>query len=162
MGRDKAAIDWHGRTLLDHMVELLRAAADSVHVVGRDQLPDRLPGLGPLTGIATALEFTSTDANLIIAVDLPHLTKDFLRYLRLRVENSSHPLVACKIESGFPLCLGLWRPMLPEVQRRLKANQLSVRGLIHSTDVEIISEADLQEAGFDWSMFRNVNTPADL
>lgn len=162
MGRDKALIDWHGRTLLDHMVELLRPAAESVHVVGRDQLPDRLPGLGPLTGIATALEFTSTDANLIIAVDLPHLTKDFLRYLRLRVENSSHPLVACKIESAFPLCLGVWRPMLPEVQRRLKTNERSIRGLIQSTNTEIISEADLQEAGFDWSMFRNVNTPADL
>ena len=34
-----------------------------------------------LSGIATALEFSSTDANLIIGVDLPHLTNDFLKYL---------------------------------------------------------------------------------
>src|SRR5215470_3369376 len=87
MGRDKALLDWHGQTLLNHMVELLRTAADPVLVVGRNPLPDRLPGLGPLSGIATALEFSSTDANLIIAVDLPHLTKDFLKYLRSRLEN---------------------------------------------------------------------------
>ena len=143
-------------------MELLRGAADVVHVVGRDPLPDRLPGLGPLSGIATALEFSSTDANLIIAVDLPHLTKDFLKYLRTRLENSSHPLVACKIESAFPLCLGIWRPMLPEVQRRLAARQLSLRRMIESTSAEIILETELREAGFDWSMFRNINTPADL
>ena len=162
MGQDKAGLDWHGRPLLDHMTELLRSAADSVHVVGRDPLPDKLPGLGPLSGVATALEFSSTDANLIIAVDIPHLTKDFLKYLRNRLENSSHPLVACKIESAFPLCLGIWRPMLPEIQRRLAGRQLSVRGVIESTSTEVISEAELWEAGFDGSIFRNVNTPQDL
>src|SRR5262249_27439108 len=148
--------------LLEHMMALLSGAADVVKVVGRDQLPDRLPGLGPLSGIATALEFTSTDANLIIAVDLPHLTKEFLKYLRFRLENSSHPLVACKIESAFPLCLGIWRPMLPEVQRCLAARQLSVRGLIEAAGTEIISEEELSAAGFEASLFRNLNTPEDL
>ena len=143
-------------------MELLRSAADSVHVVGRDPLPDKLPGLGPLSGIATALEFSSTDANLIIAVDIPHLTQNFLKYLRNRLENSDHPLVACKIESAFPLCLGIWRPMLPEIHRRLAGKKLSVRGMIESTGTEIISEADLLQAGFDRSIFRNINTPADL
>src|SRR5581483_1256245 len=83
-------------------------------VAGRDPLPDQFPGLGPLPGNALALEFTSTDANRIIAVDLPHLTKDFLKYLRSRTENSAHPLVACKIGSAFPLCLGLRHPLVPE------------------------------------------------
>jgi molybdopterin-guanine dinucleotide biosynthesis protein A len=82
MGRDKTSLDCHGRTLLQHMVELLHGVLDGVNVAGRDQGPDRLLGLGPLSGIATVFEFTSTDANLIIEVDLPHLTKDFLKYLR--------------------------------------------------------------------------------
>src|SRR5438034_11030300 len=81
MGQDKALLDWHGQTLLNHMVNLLRAVADQVHVVGRDHLPDHWPGLGPLSGIATGLETGLTDANLFVAVDLPHLTKDFLKYL---------------------------------------------------------------------------------
>src|SRR5438552_1093774 len=121
MGRDKALLNWHGRTLLDHMVGLLRTVADPVHVVGRDPLPDRLPGLGPLSGIATGLEMSSTSANLFAAVDLPLLTQDLFIYLRSRVESSSHPLVACKIGSDFPLCLGVWRPMLPEINRLLNA-----------------------------------------
>ena len=161
MGRDKALLDWHGQAMLQHMVDLLQDVADQVQVVGRDQLPDRLPGLGPLSGIATALETTSTDANLFLAVDLPHLTKDFLKYLRSRLENSSHPLLACKIGADFPLSLGIWRPMLPEIKRCLNAEQLSVRGLIESSNPEIISEAELLQAGFDSAMFRNINTPED-
>ena len=161
MGRDKALLDWNGRTLLDHMVHLAQAVADPVHVVGRAPLPDRLPGLGPLSGIATGLEMTFTDANLFLAVDLPLLTNDFLNYLRMRLEASSQPILACKIESGYPLCLGVWRPMLPEINRCLGARQLSVRGLIETSKAEIISEAELLQQGFDPSMFKNLNTPAD-
>src|SRR2546423_4029988 len=87
MGRDKALLEWGGQTLLDHMLNLLREVAHPVQVAGRDPLPDRLPGLGPLSGIATGLEASSTDANLFVAVDLPHLTTDFLKYLRQRLEN---------------------------------------------------------------------------
>ena len=154
MGRDKSLLDWHGRTLLEHMVGLLSTATDRVQVVGRDPLPDRLRGLGPLSGIATALETSETDANLVVAVDLPLLTQDFLKYLRLQTERSNHAIVTCKIGSEFPLCLGVRRSLLPEVQRRLRANQLSVHGLIEDSDAGLI----------DWpdpSIFRNINTPAD-
>src|SRR5262245_10528748 len=162
MGTDKAQLDWHGRTLLTHMTDLLRGVTEDVLVVGRAPLPDRLPERGPLSGIATALETTSTDANLILAVDLPHLTQDFLKYLRVRPENSSHPLVACKIGSDFPLSLGIWRVMLPEVLRRLAANQLSVRGLIEAGYTEFVSETELVNEGFDLRMFKNMNSPEDL
>ena len=161
MGRDKAMLDWHGRTLVAHMADLLRSVTDDVQVVGRDRLPDRVPGRGPLSGIATALEFSSTDANVIVAVDLPFLTKDFLKHMRSRLECSNRPLLACKIGSDFPLCLGIRREVLPEIGRRLSEGALSVHGLIEASDSEIISESELHKAGFESSMFRNLNTPED-
>jgi molybdopterin-guanine dinucleotide biosynthesis protein A len=161
MGQDKALLAWGSHTMLDHMVELLQTVADPVQVVGRDPLPDRLPGLGPLSGIATGLEVSFTDANVFVAVDLPFLTKDFLNFLRTRIQTSSHPLLACKIGSAFPLCVGVWRPMLPEITQCLKASQLSIRGLIESGSSEIISELDLRREGFDPAIFRNINTPDD-
>src|SRR5262245_34582834 len=97
MGRDKALLDWHGRTLLAHMVGLLETAADEVHVVGRYPLLDRAPSRGPLSGIARALEFSSTEANLVLAVDLPYLTKDFLIYFRSLIERSGRRVLVCKI-----------------------------------------------------------------
>jgi molybdopterin-guanine dinucleotide biosynthesis protein A len=161
MGSDKALLDWHGRPLLSHMVALLRHATNDVQVVGRDRLPDHLPGRGPLSGIATALTVTSTESNLILAVDLPLLTNDFLTYLRLAAEHSKRPLMACKIRSHFPLCLGIRRTLLPQVQQRLSKGDLSIRGLIEGSDAEIISESQLSERGFESSIFRNLNTPED-
>ena len=161
MGRDKALLDWHGISLLTHMVGLLSDATDEVHVVGRDRLPDALPGQGPLSGIATALTFTSTDNNLILAVDLPLLTKEFLAYFRRAAEHSTRPVIACKIGSHFPLCLGIRRELLIEVERRLKRRDLSIRGLIEDTDAEVISETQLRNSGFAPAMFRNLNTLDD-
>jgi molybdenum cofactor guanylyltransferase len=161
MGRDKALLDWNGRPLLLHMVDLLRSATDGVQVVGRDLLPDRVPGRGPLSGIATALAVSSSDANLIAAVDLPFLTKDFLIYLRSQIERSNRPLFVCKIGSDFPLCLGIRRSLLGEVERRLSRGELSVHGFIEGSDAEVILETELREAGFETGIFRNLNTPED-
>jgi hypothetical protein len=63
------------------MVARLQTVAHPVHVVGRAPLLDRLPGLGPPSGIATGLEATFTDANLFVGVGLPFLTQEFLEYL---------------------------------------------------------------------------------
>jgi hypothetical protein len=62
-------------------------------VAGRDQLPDPLPSLEPLSRdcYRARIHFDGRQSE-IIAVNLPHLTKDFLKYLRSRLENSSHPL----------------------------------------------------------------------
>ena len=161
MGRDKALLDWNGRPLLDHMIALVGTAATDVQVVGRDRLPDRWPGRGPLSGIATALEITLTDENLVVAVDLPFLTTGFLSYLRSRFERTNRPLLACKIESHFPLCLGIRRALLPEIQRRVENGNLSMHALIEEADSEILSESELRNAGFESSIFRNINTPED-
>lgn len=161
MGRDKALLDWHGRTLLEHMVDLISSATDNVHVVGRDPLPDRLPGRGPLAGIATALEISGTDTNLVVAVDLPLLTKEFLKYLRSLAELSNDRLIACKIGSDFPLCLVIRQAVLPEIHGRMAANDLSIHALIEDSSARVISESELRGAGFNPSLFRNINTEED-
>ena len=161
MGRDKALLDWHGRTLVSHMIHILGTATDEVQVVGRDPLPDRIPGRGPLSGIATALEVSSTDTNLILAVDLPFLTKDFLLYFRSQIERSSRRLFACKIGSHFPLCLGVRKVLLSTIEPLLLSKDWSVHAWITTSDAEILSELQLQSAGFDNSIFRNLNTPDD-
>ncbi len=161
MGADKALLDWHGRTFLARMLELVSSVTPTPRVIGRQDLPDSVPESGPLGGIATALEVSETDANLIVAVDLPCLTEDFLKYFRSRIEMSNHPLLACTIGGRYPLCLGVHRSLLPLVHQRLNAGLRSIYGLVLAADSEMISEAELKFAGFESSLFRNVNRPED-
>jgi molybdopterin-guanine dinucleotide biosynthesis protein A len=162
MGRDKALLDWRGITLLDHMKKLLAGAADEVHVIGREDLPDRLPEHGPMGGILTALEISHTDTNLVVGVDLPLLTSSFLKYMRFRLQDSNHLGLACNIRSQFPLCLGLRRAALSIARRRVETGELSVHGFLEECRVEIISEAELGRCGFDSALFQNVNTASDF
>ncbi len=89
MGRDKAAIVWEGRTLLERQVELAWSLRpQEVFVVGRTQaelgelnargLPDAQPGQGPLGGLATVLGAMSCVHVLLLAIDMPALTEGFL------------------------------------------------------------------------------------
>jgi len=161
MGSDKALLNWHGRSLLAHMTMLLEAVCSSVTVVGRDSLPDDTPGLGPIGGIATALRVSSTELNLVLAVDLPDLTPDCLKYFKERCESSTRPLTVCKIESVTPLCLGITLDARTVVSGYILDGQLSLRGLIERLEPEVIDVRDLREAGFTESMFTNINSIDD-
>ena len=158
MGQDKSRLPWGGGTLLEHMVERLGRVADTVRVAGRDPLPDRHPGRGPVEGIRTALGATATEENLIVAVDLPFLEPGFLEYMMDRLDRSRHLLVACELDGRVPLCLALRKGLLPTVEACLERGQRSLEGLVRSVDRETITETELGRMGFAPDMFRNLNT----
>jgi molybdopterin-guanine dinucleotide biosynthesis protein A len=91
---------------------------------------------------------------VVTALDLPLISKEFLQDLRLRLEKSKHRIVACKIGSHFPLCVGIRRELLPDVERRVQSNDLSIHSLIENSDPEIVS--DVPEG-----IFQNLNTLED-
>jgi molybdopterin-guanine dinucleotide biosynthesis protein A len=158
MGQDKARLPWGRRTLLDHMTARLQPLATYVEIVGRTALPDRVKGRGPVEGIRTALAATTTEQNLIVAVDLPILEPAFLDYLMGRLDETEELLVACEIGDRVPLCLGMRRALLPLVEEYLESGGRSVQGLVSRIGRETITEQDLARLGMPAGMFRNLNT----
>src|SRR5438552_15590087 len=96
MGSDKAFLELGGRTLLARTLDLAASIGSPVKIVGEPTkfahfgsvVQDIYQEHGPLGGIQAALATTSTELNLILAVDLPFLRPDFLRYLISRVRDS--------------------------------------------------------------------------
>ena len=97
----------------------------------------------------------------MVAVDLPLLTTEFLKYLNSRVLVSDRQIVACKIGSAFPLCMGFHRRLLPQLHERLRRDDLSIYKVVENSAAEIMSEAALHDAGFNSAIFRNLNTRQD-
>ena len=94
MGTSKAWLDWHGTTLLEHVVGVVGRAVDGpvvvVSAVGQDlpPLPAHVPvardaraGLGPLQGIATGLAALEGLAGVafVSSTDAPLLHPAFIR-----------------------------------------------------------------------------------
>jgi molybdopterin-guanine dinucleotide biosynthesis protein A len=134
MGRDKAALLLDGRTLLEHALDVLRQAvgnkSDAVSILGSRQLysghrvpvvEDIFPGCGPLSGIHAALTHTRTEFNLIIAVDTPFLSADFLRFMVERAVESQATVTTPEI-GGYrqPLCSVYSREFLAIAEKALQ------------------------------------------
>ena len=91
MGQDKAEIVFQGRTLLQHVVDVVGPLVESVVVVaarpdqyavaGAQVIGDAFPGLGPVGGILTGLEALGPGFHLAVACDMPQLQPELLRFL---------------------------------------------------------------------------------
>ena len=153
LGRNKALLNWQGRTFVEHMKSLLSEVCDSVIVIGYSGLPDSVPDLGPIGGIATALDVSATEQNLIVAVDLPLLTVHFLKHFRQVAEKSSLPLTACQTGSTHPLCLGVRRSLRGDVVAFIESGGRSIQAFVAGIPHETVEG--------DPEMFQNINTEAD-
>ena len=180
MGRAKALIPWDSGTLLSHAVANLEKVASRVFIVGgleADDLPapllqDKYPGRGPLAGIHAALAHTSTDWNFVLALDLPLVTSDLLRFIVRESRDEGEVAVVPRTGGRLqPLCALFHRSLLPEIQGALNHGQLSIHRLLErlntgimneNSGVRTITEADLAARGFQPEMLTNVNTPEDL
>jgi len=172
MGADKASLQWHNTTLLDHAVQLARSPANAVRVVGDPQkfsgrqvdvISDIYAGRGPLGGIHAALRNSSAELNLMIAVDMPLLTVPLLSYLADRARQSDAVVAVPKSGGRFqPLC-AVYRPAFVDVaERSLQAGKNKIDPLFAQVKTLVIEGTELTQAGFSPDLFRNVNTPADL
>ena len=87
-GSDKSVANWNGRSLADHAAALIGQHVDRVVMVGPDGIADMPgPGLGPLGGIAGALDFAASEgftSVLTIGCDMPRAPDDLIAALLRR------------------------------------------------------------------------------
>jgi molybdopterin-guanine dinucleotide biosynthesis protein A len=170
MGRDKAQIPWGSGTMLSSAVVQMKQVTSHVFIVGALEtenapapvLADTAPGLGPLAGIHAALTHSKTEWNLVLAVDLPLITADFLATIVKHCGGATVAVVPKVHGQLQPLCAAYHRAILPEVERALASGELSIHRLLERLSTRIIEEADLITGGFPPGMLLNVNTPEDL
>ncbi|MEP6883966.1 MAG: NTP transferase domain-containing protein [Gammaproteobacteria bacterium] len=123
MRRDKAALEYRGKSQLDRAFEILSRHLPQVFVsvragqtadpmrAQRPMIVDSVAGEGPIVGIRSALEAHPHAAWLVLACDLPFLSDTALSQL-LRERNSTGLATAFRSahdELPEPLC-AIWEP----------------------------------------------------
>ena len=167
MGTDKAFLLLEGQTLVQRALELARSVTDDVRIVGaRDKfaafapvLEDEYAERGPLGGIHAALSSTSSDFNLMLAVDLPFLQARFLQYLADEARVANAVVTVPKAAGGLqPLCAVYRREFGPVAEQALNAGRNKIDTLFTQVAVRIIEEDELARFAFPATMFDNLNT----
>jgi len=172
MGSDKAFVELEGKPLLTRMLALASAVALEVRIVGSKSkfgdygrvIEDEFPDHGPLAGIHAALRSSSTDPNLMLAVDMPFLEMDFLRYLAEQAAAKQSAVVTLPRAQGNwqTLCAVYRKPFLHIAEDALREGKNKIDPLFSKVEVRAIEEAELRKQNFSPAMFRNLNTPEEL
>ncbi|HET8827379.1 MAG TPA: molybdenum cofactor guanylyltransferase [Terriglobales bacterium] len=170
MGKDKAFLEFQGRTLLRNALELGRAITDQVRIVGDPAkfadfgtvVEDIYPGRGPLGGIHAALKSSATALNLMIGVDLPLLEIRFLEYLTASAVQSGAVVTVPRVGVHYePLCAVYRTEFVVGAERALVAGRNKIDALFTGLPTRTVDDQELARHGFAPAMFRNVNTPED-
>jgi molybdenum cofactor guanylyltransferase len=167
MGTDKAFLLLEGQTLVERALELARSVTEDVRIVGaRDKfaafapvVEDEYAERGPLGGIHAAVSSTSSDLNLMLAVDLPFLQARFLRYLADEARAANAVVTVPKAAGGLqPLCAVYRREFGPLAEQALSGGRNKIDTLFTQVAVRIIEEDELAHFAFPATMFDNLNT----
>ncbi len=171
MQQDKAFLPCRGTTLLARQVGLARELAPAeIFISGRPGadygafglpvLLDRFADLGPLAGVERALGKSHSPLLLVLAVDLPDLTADFLRGLagRCRAGRGVVPRTAQGLE---PLAAYYPKALQPAAAALLAEGRPAMTGLVrHGVEAGLLDECPCPPQ--DVGQFVNWNGPEDL
>jgi molybdenum cofactor guanylyltransferase len=184
MGMPKAALEWHGSTLLRRTAGILARATNGPVVVVRapgQDLPD-LPkgtlitddpreGKGPVQGIAAGLAVLRGHADIafIGSTDMPFLHPAFIRRVLRVLGDSDGTDVALPFARGYkqPLAAAYRVSLADTAERLVKEDRLRPAFLFGECAVEQLDDETLKKDPVlaaldpDLDSVVNVNTPAD-
>ncbi len=189
MGRDKALLEFAGRPLVVHALSIFEEAGVPAMIAGAAAstraalevfapvIEDASPGLGPLSGICTALSTTSARYAVFLPVDLPLLPPSLIIFLLRRARITGTAVTVCSVSGftqTFPAVLD--RNALPALQNELdserygcfsafRAASAAVGQSVSSVAVELVVQTGevsdpLGLPPIHWLL--NLNTPDDL
>ncbi|HZQ96156.1 MAG TPA: molybdenum cofactor guanylyltransferase [Candidatus Sulfotelmatobacter sp.] len=171
MGTDKAFVMLEGRTLLATSIQVCRAVTNDVRIVGDRKkfapfgpvVEDLFPGCGPLGGIHAALRASTSELNLMLAVDLPFVSPALLQFLVAQACTTPAAVTVPRVGGRWqPLC-GVYRRVFAErADSALRQGRFKIDALFDEDATCVVEEEALQAAGFSPQMFRNLNTPEEL
>jgi molybdopterin-guanine dinucleotide biosynthesis protein A len=171
MGCEKALLEFEGQRLIERMLSIARAVDPDARIVASREkfssyaavVEDEFSGCGPLAGIHAALHSSRADLNLILAVDMPFVDPEFLRYLAGQAVASGATVTVPQVEGRWqPLCAVYRRNFAEVAGKSLREGKYKIDPLFPEVEVRSIGEKELREQGFTAHMFRNLNTPEDL
>jgi molybdopterin-guanine dinucleotide biosynthesis protein A len=180
MGTAKAALEWHGSTLLRRTLAVLQRVVDGPVVAvaapgqelpelppGVEVVADPVEGRGPLQGIATGLAAVDAPAAFVCSTDLPFLHPAFVR--RVLRELTDDLDVVLPVARGFPqpLAAAYRTALAPAVTELIAAGRMRPAMLFEQVrvrrldDADLVADRELAAADPELDSLLNVNEPAD-
>jgi molybdopterin-guanine dinucleotide biosynthesis protein A len=171
MGRDKGLLELGGVPLILQTARLVEGVAGQAAVIGNAEaykslglrlIGDDWPGAGPLGGIATALRASDAPWSLVVACDLPYLTRSWLEYLIARaLASKADAVLPMNALGAEPLCAIYHKRCEPAIRKALESGTRKVTDGLKDVRIETIAPAEWKAFDSEGLLFKNMNSPED-
>ena len=170
MGQEKLLLPFRDATVLQAISDALLPLVKRLRLIGREPVPgmpgtaaqpDLHPGLGPLSGIHTALATAEADRILIVACDLPFVTTAFLGGLVEGLTPEIEAVVPCPGGEPVAVCALYRVTCLDSLAGRLERRELKASLFVKSLRARFLDDRDLSRLDPSGHCLLNLNTPLD-
>ena len=171
MGQDKALLELGGAPLVVRTARLVESVAGPATVIGNAELfaplglraiNDGWPGAGPLGGIATALGASAAPWSLVVACDLPYLTREWLAYEVARaLASRADAVLPMNVRGAEPLSAIYHERAAPAIRSALAQGTRKITDALENVAVEVIEPAEWKAFDSEGLLFKNMNSPED-
>ena len=151
----------HGQPMIEHICNQLHGNFDQLIIsandankyafLGLDVVPDKVSGQGPLMGIASALEASMNDLNVVIACDIPEVDMTLIR--RMLAMADGYDMVLPRSSEGGPEPLfAVYRKSIADnMQEALSSGERWIRTIFDQCRMKYIDLPETQQ-------ITNINT----
>jgi len=177
--QEKALLQYKGRTLIEHIIDVLDPLVEEIVVSVRDArqqsvlepyvkdrvvVMDQFRGIGPLAGIVEGLRAVNGKYTFLTACDMPHLNACVVELLFSTAIGHDAALPVHDNKRFEPLhavyCSG---PMLAATQKAIEMNEGFILAPISELeDVVVVGMKEIQRIDAKLGTFINVNTWEDV
>lgn len=166
MGTDKSMLPIKGRAMIEHICRQLEGTFSRILIsandvnkyafLGFEVIPDKVPGKGPLMGIASALEASGNEHNFVVACDIPFIELSFVRHMLAEAAGSGVDIVIPIVggEKYEPLFAVYCKSALAAINKALLADRRKISDVFKWCGVKYVELSDAK-----WLV--NLNTMAE-
>ncbi len=167
MGKNKASLTWNGDTFLHTLIDACRDFPEIyVSVDDREKyrdlsctlVEDEEKEYGPLEGIYQVLKQMDAPYAVMLATDMPMISREFLKALVSNITGEEDCLVLRREGRPQPLCSVYAKSILPVVEHMRRNREHKPGLLFQRVNTRYL---DLEELGFGEAVIANVNTPEE-
>jgi molybdopterin-guanine dinucleotide biosynthesis protein A len=172
VGSDKALLQLAGRPIIEHVLSRIDSLGDEILVttnrpsdytfLGVRLVSDPVPGLGALNGLRTALDAARGASVLVLACDMPFLSRPLLGHIVSLASEAD--VVVPHYDGKFEPLHALYKKgtCLPAIEASLAAGERRLTSFYPQIHMHPVGKSDLSRLDPNGLSFFNINTPEDL
>lgn len=168
MHQDKGLLLLNGKKMIEHVLDEAKKVTDTIIIISNDEVykqfgfqcyQDIIKHCGPMGGIFTALQYSTTKKNLVLSCDSPFMSLRVLTSLINQIgdeevlvaeyQNKIQPLCAIYDKS----CSNLFKQLIEDGKLKMKDALLKLNTVKINFD-----QLNFEEV----NPFENINTPEEL